>query len=305
MNKWLCLKIQTKDPTAWFAPESRTGLDLTEAFHWYTQLGASEEVRTFLEKEGIREIDSVDIVVKSILRKYQNEPIPFVEADYRADLRQIRKAFADNNDDAKGKFIDELKKVTWLACIYASGKEPNKIFWMKPNAQNLYEQPTLPIPHRGIEAYFLHTSVIDELNTIQSTRNYLKSCLTKIDPIEFVQWRILPTYPKNDSPFDESNYRTDLILIHQAYIESYNANNGYWLRQALSKKSWLVCTKLNDNGHVFFKTQDETKLFTDDLKRSWFQGIENDIDVYFLHLTVTSILHDVIDNLVCIKIVQQ
>lgn len=283
-------------PSAWFQPDETEGLDLSVFQLVHAELAANERIRTFLAKEGIREIDGVDMVVKSILRKYQNEPISFEEADYRADLRKIRNAFADSNDEAKVKFVGELSKVSWLACVYASGKEADKIFWKQQNTPNLYEQPNLPIPDR-VNAYFLHPSVSEELNTIESTKDFLKKCLTKIVPLDFVERHVLPIYPKIDSPFDEDNYRTDLLWIHKAYTESGIAKTRY----ILNSKEWMVCNKLNDNEHVYFKTMAETKLFADDLKLSWFQDINSEIDVYFLHPAVTLILHDVIDYLVCIK----
>ncbi|ASF46699.1 sacsin N-terminal ATP-binding-like domain-containing protein [Methylovulum psychrotolerans] len=292
-------EISNSKPTAWFVPSEAEKLDLSAFALVHTELAANKFVRTFLEKEGVREIDSVDMVVKSILRKYQKEPIPFIEADYRADLRQIRKAFADSNDDARVKFVGELNTVTWLACVYASGKESDKIFWKQQNTPNLYEQPNLPIPDR-VNAYFLHPSVSEELNTIESTKDFLKKCLTKIVPLDFVERHILPTYPKNDSTFDESNYRNDLNWIHKAYIEG-DISAKIKLKNSLKDKNWLVCHKLNNNGYIHYKNQNEPNLFSNNLMLTWFQGISNEINAYFLHPTVTSILRDVIDNLACTK----
>lgn len=286
-------------PTAWFQPDETEGLDLSVFPLVHTELAANEHIRAFLEKEGIREIDAVDMAVKSILRKYQNEPIPFGEADYRADLRKIRKAFADSNDEAKVKFVGELSKVTWLACVYANGKESDKIFWLQQNTPNLYEQPNLPIPDR-VNAYFLHPSVSEELNTIESTKDFLKKCLTKLVPLDFVERHILPTYPKNDSTFDESNYRNDLNWIYKAYSEG-DVYAKKKLRSRLESKNWLVCNKLNNNGFIHYRNQSEPNLFSDFLKFLWFQDINSEIEVYFLHPTVTSILRDVIDDLVCTK----
>lgn len=286
-------------PTAWFPPDETEELNLSVFPLVHAELAANEHIRAFLEKEGIREIDAVDMVVKSILRKYQNEAIPFDEANYRADLRKIRKAFADSNDEAKEKFVGELSKVSWLACVYASGKEADKIFWKQQNTPNLYEQPNLPIPD-SVNAYFLHPSVSEELNTIESTKDFLKKCLTKIVPLDFVEWHVLPTYPKNDSTFDESNYRNDLSWIHKAYSEGDTFAKTK-LGNSLKDKDWLVCNKLNNNGYIHYRNQNEQNLFSDNLKFSWFQDINSEIDVYFLHPTVTSILRDVIDNLVCIK----
>jgi hypothetical protein len=153
---------------AWFAPQNATGLNLSAFPLVHPELAANDDVRKFLEKEGIREIDAVAIVEKSILPKYQNINPCFDESTYRVDLCRIREAYGKANDAEKTQLNTSLNKYGWLACIHASGDAPDKIVWKKPGASDLFEKT---IDHEtwfdGLEdvnAYFLHSSVIETLN---------------------------------------------------------------------------------------------------------------------------------------------
>lgn len=155
-------------PTAHFQPKQAEKLDLSIFPLVHAELTANKTVREFLEKEGISEIDAVDIVVKSILPKYQNPIMTFDESDYRADLCLIYTAYVESNDKSKTKFCNELKNVAWLACVHASGNMPDKIVWKNPNEETLFERnEEHEIWFNGLEdcnAYFLHSSISAELN---------------------------------------------------------------------------------------------------------------------------------------------
>jgi hypothetical protein len=153
---------------AWFAPKDVDGLDLSVFPLVHPELVANEDVRKFLEKEGIREIDAVAIVEKSILRKYQDRNVCFDESNYRVDLRMIREAYSKANDTEKAQLSTILNKIEWLACVHASGNAPDKIVWKKPCASDLFEKTA---DHEAwfdgledVNAYFLHSSVTKTLN---------------------------------------------------------------------------------------------------------------------------------------------
>ena len=153
---------------AWFAPKDVDGLDLLVFPLVHPELAANEDVRKFLEKEGIREIDAVAIVEKSILRKYQDHNVCFDESNYRVDLRMIREAYSKANDTEKAQLSTILNKIAWLACVHASGNAPDKIVWKKPCASDLFEKTA---DHEAwfdgledVNAYFLHSSVTKTLN---------------------------------------------------------------------------------------------------------------------------------------------
>ena len=160
-------------PTAWFLPKQTEKLDLSAFPLVHAELTENETVRAFLKKEGIDEIDAVDMVVKSVLPKYQNLNSTFEELDYRADLRRIRTAFVESNDKSKTRFCDELKNVAWLACVHASGNMPDKIVWKKPSEETLFEKnnnhETWFAGLENVEAYFLHFSIKEELGEITSS----------------------------------------------------------------------------------------------------------------------------------------
>ena len=106
----------------------------------HPDLVANEDVSKFLEKEGIREIDAVAIVEKSVLPKYQEDNPYFDESTYRVDLRRIYEAYGKANEAEKDQLNTILNKYGWLACIHASGNAPCEIVWKRPGASDLFEK---------------------------------------------------------------------------------------------------------------------------------------------------------------------
>jgi hypothetical protein len=167
---------------AWFAPKNTVGLDLSVFPLVHPELAANEDVREFLEKEGIREIDSMAIVEKSILPKYQDTNSFYNEASYRVDLMRIYKAYSKANDTEKAQLNASLSKNAWLACVHASGNALDKIEWQKPSAPNLFEKTadneTWFEGLEDIDAYFLHSSVVETLNGLVSSLAKTTASLT-------------------------------------------------------------------------------------------------------------------------------
>ncbi|PIO90805.1 MAG: hypothetical protein COS82_02430 [Zetaproteobacteria bacterium CG06_land_8_20_14_3_00_59_53] len=155
-------------PSAWFAPKESAGLDLSEFPLVFSELAANESIRKLLEKEGIREIDAAAIVGQCILPLYSGVGTPFDEPSYRGHLRQIRKAYTEANEAAKKQLTTNLDGAAWVACIHASGNAPDKIVWKKPGPSDVFMRTNdHEIWFHGLDsvgAYFLHPSVINELN---------------------------------------------------------------------------------------------------------------------------------------------
>ena len=167
-GKQVALPVNEKVPRpAWFAPVDDNGLELTVFPIVHQELSTNEPVRKFLEKEGIRELDAVAIVEKSILPKYHGIEHTFNESIYRADLRRIRDAYVKASDIEKAQLINILNANEWLASVHASGKGPNDIVWKKPGTADLFERTSENANWFeglvGVNAFFLHESVIETL----------------------------------------------------------------------------------------------------------------------------------------------
>jgi hypothetical protein len=182
-GKQLSLPADAEMPRpAWFAPKDAAGLDLSVFPLVHFELAANEDVRKFLEKEGIREIDAGAIVEKSVLPKYQDTNTRFDESTYCVDLRQIREAYGKANDTAKAQLNTNLNKSAWLACVHASGNAQDKIVWKKPGASDLFEKTadheTWFDGLEDVNAYFLHSSVIEALNAAVASLVKITTALT-------------------------------------------------------------------------------------------------------------------------------
>ena len=189
-NKQVSLPAGAKMPRpAWFAPKDIAGLDLSVFPLVHPELVANGDVREFLEKEGIREIDEMAIVEKSVLPKYQGTNTCFDESTYSMDLRRIREAYGNANDVEKAQLNTSLNKFAWLACIHASGNASDKIVWKNPGSSDLFEKTAdHEIWFNGLEdvdIYFLHFSVIEilsgELNKLAKTTIVLTTNLSPND----------------------------------------------------------------------------------------------------------------------------
>lgn len=93
------LPNETGQSSAFFAPKDYSGLDLSAFPVVASSLAGQKEVRAFLEKEGVREIDDVAIVEKCILPKYKNANLPSVDEH----LRDIGKIVLAYKTDSIGK----------------------------------------------------------------------------------------------------------------------------------------------------------------------------------------------------------
>lgn len=295
------LRQDDENATAWFAPENSTGLDLIKDFPLvHHKLAENEEVRKFLDKEGIHKIKSVDIVEQRILPKYQDTPFdvdtPFSEYEkaYRADLYQIGKAYADADDEIKEGLNKSLNDIEWLACFHASGNEPDKVFWKTPESTNLYAKPTeklgFTVPEDKI-AYFLHPVVSEALAEFKSINDYLKESIQPIAPLTIVKDFILPSY-KIPSEFDEVSYRKDLQWICKAFSGDESVKDE--LKQSLSSPitwhpptTWLACVHASgkEPEEIIWRKPKAGDLFAKSVDEQTFRVPEN-MNGYFLHPSV-------------------
>jgi len=318
-GKQVALPENTKAiPTAWFAPDKTDDLDLSAFPLVHTELAANESVKAFLEKEGIREIDAVDMVVESILPKYE-ETQELNLPDYLNDLHQIAKAYS-GDDEIKKKLEEHLKQVAWLACIQAGENTAQEIVWRKPKpySDDLFAKPEeLELSFSELEGskiYFLHPLFEKQFDDYPSFKNYLiEKCIRKLDSVAIVEKVILPKYKIGDKTFDESEYRSDLQWILKARHVS-----------GLKQTRWLACVHASGNrpdeiewkrsnanesdspaypysyGNEEFETwrKESTIYERNNDHETWFGGLEN-VDAYFLHPSVERIFEqDQLRNLV-------
>jgi hypothetical protein len=236
-NKQVSLPAGAKMPRpAWFAPEDATGLDLAVFSLVHPELAANGDVREFLEKEGIRDIDAVAIVEKSILPKYQDPNTCFNESTYRADLRRIREAYGKANDTEKAQLNTSLNKSAWLACVHASGNASDKIVWKKPGASDLFEKTadheTWFDGLEDVDAYFLHFSVIEilsgELNKLAKTTTALT---TNLSPNDYTV-SLLNQHSNNKQGLKGFNPNSTIVGIKSAWAD-WNQDRSKVLWKAL------------------------------------------------------------------------
>lgn len=233
-NKQVFLPADAKMPRpAWFAPKDTAGLDLSVFPLVHTELAANVDVREFLEKEGIREIDAVAIVEKSVLPKYQDTNTCFNESTYRVDLRRIREAYGKANDTEKAQLNTSLNKSAWLACVHASGNASDKIVWKKPCASDLFEKTadheTWFDGLEDVDAYFLHFSVIEilsgALNKLAKTTTALT---TNLSPNDYTV-SLLNQHSHNKQGLKGFNPNATIVGIKSAWAD--------W-NQDMSKVLW-------------------------------------------------------------------
>lgn len=156
-------------PSAWFAPADKSGLDLTPFDLIASELADNAEIKAFLRKEGIREIDGAAIVVKCILPLYSTGSLSWDSVKYGEHLRQISRSY-QGNDDTKRQLVKSLNSVPWIACVHSSGSEESTIVWRKPGADDLFvRDKTSELWFRGLtdaNAYFIHKKISEELGDI-------------------------------------------------------------------------------------------------------------------------------------------
>ena len=309
-------------PTAWFVPGEAEGFDLSSFPLVHTELAANESIRAFLKKEDIREIDAVDMVVKSILPKYQ-ETSEFNLSDYLNDLHQIAKAYS-GNDEIKKKLEDQLKNVAWLACIQAGDNTAQEIVWRKPKpySDDLFAKPEeLELSFSELEGskiYFLNPLFEKQFDDYPSFKKYLvETCIRNLGALAIVENVILPKYKIGDKTFDESEYRSDLQWILKASHVS-----------ALKQARWIACVHASGNrpdeiewkrpnaseadrpSNRYYAISYQEKMAYEGWCNSstlfertpdhetWFSGLEN-IDAYFLHPCITETLaKDMVKNII-------
>ncbi|MGZ3798172.1 MAG: hypothetical protein ACXVB1_17500, partial [Pseudobdellovibrionaceae bacterium] len=297
--------IQTK-PTAWFVPAKTEGLDLSAFPLVHRDLAANETVWAFLEKEGIREIDAADLVIESILPKYTGV-LEFNYSDYLYDLQKIANAYA-GSDETKQKLEDKLDSIEWLACVQTGNECGNAIIWKQPKERDLFARPDeLEISFSELDSckiYFLHPLFEKEFEKQSSFKGYLsKKCVNDLNAVAIVEQIILPKYKLGNRPFNEHEYRKDMLWL----LKAPQAKD-------LKKIPWLACVHASGNNQeeVIWKRpnasesdkpypsyhhnqefenwrKDSTIYQKNQDHEIWFSGLEN-INAYFLHPCVIAVL---------------
>ncbi|MFH1975011.1 MAG: hypothetical protein ABIJ52_05550 [Pseudomonadota bacterium] len=223
---------------AWFAPQNAAGLNLSVFLLVHPELAANGDIRKFLEKEGIREIDAVAIVEKSILPKYQDINPCFDESTYRVDLCRIREAYGKANDTERAQLNTSLNKYGWLACIHASGNAPDIIVWKKPGASDLFEKTAAyEIWFDGLEnvnAYFLHSSVIEILNgAVASLAKTTTALTTNLSTNEYTISLSNEYYRNHKQGLNGFNPNATIVGIKSALAANWTQDRSKVLWKAL------------------------------------------------------------------------
>ena len=256
--------------------------------------------------ECIKPIDTLTIVNDFILPIYQ-KPHEFNEPNYRNDLQWICKAFS-GDDSVKEQLKKSLsptmpwiQKPTWLACVHASGKNPDEITWRKTDANDLFAMPTdkqtFRVPE-NMDGYFLHHSVVEEFSKNESARLFLEGCVKKMDAVAIVDKFILPKYLKQDTSveIDEAIYRADLQWIAKAS----SSINRHLIASKIENTAWLACVHASGerSNCIVWEKSNARRLFKlTEVNCNWFTGVEN-VDAYFLHPIVNEEISGLADELV-------
>ena len=234
----VCLTNFTEKPLAWFAPKDTDKLDLSTFPLVHNELAANKQIREFLKKENISEINSAAIVIECILPKYQGADTPFVESEYREHLRQIHKAYSEITENKAGtaQFTMQLRKFAWLACVHASGNAPDKIVWKKPGAADVFMKTA---EHEkwfhglcNVEAYFLHSSASEKLREFASRSGVgqvadltLLSLIQNLHPNEWEKVTIHGRGIKHKQGLN--GFKPDATVIGlQAALDSWNTERA-------------------------------------------------------------------------------
>jgi len=214
---------------AWFVPKKADYFDLSEFPLIHPNLADNEGVRKFLEKEGIREIDAAAIVERAILPQYKGRNTVFDETNYREHLRQIRKAYAESNDSTKQQLKTSLNNAAWVACVHASGNDPDKIVWRRADATDVFartaDHESWFLGLDSVGAYFLHPSVNDELNSFASSLVKPATVLTQnLHPSEYTA-QLSSCYGKHKQGLN--GFKPDATVIGlQAALDSWNTERA-------------------------------------------------------------------------------
>lgn len=272
----------------------------------HRDLAANETVWAFLDKEGIREIDAADLVIESILPKYTGD-LNFNYSDYLCDLQKIANAYA-GSDETKQKLEYKLDSIEWLACVQAGKECGDAIIWKQPKERDLFAKPDeLEITFSELDSnniYFLHPLFEKEFEKQSSFKDYLsEKCVNELNAVAIVEQIILPKYKLGNRPFNEHEYRKDLLWL----LKAPQAKD-------LKKIPWLACVHASSNSQeeVIWKRpnasesdksshwydpefekwrKDSTIYQINQDHEIWFSGLE-DIDAYFLHPCVIAVLAD-------------
>ena len=281
----------SENKVAWFAPEQAEAMDLSVFPLVHADLVNNEAVRKFLSKEGVCEIDAVDLVIKSVLPKYKNPP-EFEISIYLNDLEQISKAYS-GNDGAKQKLEIELSSIDWLACVEAGANPENSVVWKRPIKNNcggrtsgendLFAKPeNLEISFSELEGskiYFLQPLFEEQFKADSLFKTYLAEKVRPLDEKAIVEKVILPKYKAGDRAFDEQEYRADLQWIFKAFKAL--------TVPVLKDTPWVACIHASNNmpNEIVWKKPNLTIYERNNDFETWFSGLIN-VDAYFLHTSV-------------------
>ncbi len=105
----------------------------------------SEDAKAFLMSLGLTEPDPVDDIIWHILPKYRKNDGGVGDAEYKADIQRILKAFSTDSKAQREKLVDELRETSFVKSVEIGGEskgfsKPNDIYISTKRLNNLFAE---------------------------------------------------------------------------------------------------------------------------------------------------------------------
>ena len=126
--------------TAYLSPNDASEVDLSDFPLVARSLIEDDDVKAFLQKAGVHEVDKVAIVERCILPKYPRPPGVFDESGYCDDLQRICDALVGSASLASRGLETQARGKAWIACVDASGTHPEKVVWKLPSDKAVFSR---------------------------------------------------------------------------------------------------------------------------------------------------------------------
>jgi hypothetical protein len=290
--------------TAWFAPKETNDLSLDKFPVVHSRLSENNKIREFLEKEGIRELDSIAIVQKEIIPCYpeatdkHNWPAQYTpsysdenaktnkkfdEQEYYSHLNIICNAYKNSNEEQEGELKESLNKVRWIACVNANGKQQAVIKWKTNRKLNLFESTeTFKCWFSELDtvtAYFTHSSIDEVLNDVASKLIERKNTLW----MSHDQWK---NQNEGKISWRHGDYARTKNYFHpkatiyglEEVLDNLNLERAKIVWETLLEKPYLICGEVERGSRAgkLKKSKEFSKAGRLLLEKNWLPNKEGE-----------------------------
>ena len=228
----------------------------------------NKSAREFLKSLGIRKIDHVDEVIRTVLPKYRENNIDISDADYKDDIRFISTAFATDSSSQQKRLIDELNHTPFVRTVDAGDdskqfSKPDEVYLATNKGKKLFA---------GVNGVLLLDDAHECLSS-QDVHKMLKDCgATPSNNIaDMVIKHVLPKYQGSPISVSDANYEADIKRILTAYEEISNERR-FDLLNPLRTTEFVKSVDAG-NGSKQWCSPGEVYLATEPL-RELFAGVE-------------------------------